>query len=116
MGVSEDDPPDPNSTSPYEQSYWKAIELHRKLLAAAGWPADARQAYEANLKEAKSWARYCLKLVRHPEYAGQGTGDDPASLRRRLEKANDEVDRCRHLLATFDDVQKAHAPQTMLVR
>ncbi len=47
LGVTEGDVPDPDSTSPFEQSYWKAIELQRKLLAVAGWPADARTATRA---------------------------------------------------------------------
>jgi hypothetical protein len=72
LGVSEDNPPDPASTTGWDQSYRKAIGLQRALLAAAGWP-NCRAAYEENLHDAEEMAAYCRELVDHPERGGQGT-------------------------------------------
>jgi hypothetical protein len=102
LGVSEDDPPDPASANAWDMAYPKDIGLQRQLVAAAGWP-DCRTAYEKNLQEAQSWARYCCELVDHPERGGQGTGCDPQSRRQALEEAKADVAYRKKLLADLGE-------------
>jgi hypothetical protein len=106
LGVSEDNPPDPKNIGAWDSSYDKAIKLQRKLVATVGWP-DCRAAYEANLKEAKEWAAYCAKLVKHPELGGQGTGCDPVSRRAALKEAQKRVAYRKKLLADLDHEAEA---------
>jgi hypothetical protein len=102
LGVSETNPPDPNSTRCYDQTYSKAIKLQRALVAAAGWP-DCKTAYEKNLAEAVDWLSYCTEMVRHPERGHKGTGSDPASRRRALAEAEAEVSYRKELLDDLDE-------------
>jgi hypothetical protein len=79
-------------------SYAQALELQRELLSIAGWP-DCRAAYEENLRDAESWAAYCLELVEHPERGSQGgTGCDPASRAIKLKEARSDVAYRKRLL------------------
>ena len=91
LGVSEELVASADPKSPFEQTYAQALELQRELLSVAGWPAEARAAYQQNLREAQGRARYCVEMVAHPERGGQGTGCDPASRQAALESALDEV-------------------------
>jgi hypothetical protein len=81
----------------------QSLRLQRKLMKLCGWPNDCRHVYEEDLKEAISWRDYCLELIRHPEYGGQGTGCDPISRRRKLEKAEEKVAYYKHLLDALDE-------------
>jgi hypothetical protein len=101
-GLGIHDAPDPASNNAWDMAYPKVIGLQRQLLAAAGWP-DCRKAYEENLKEAQSWARYCRELLEHPERGGQGTGCDPASRRQVLEEAKADVAYRKKLLADLGE-------------
>jgi hypothetical protein len=98
LGVSEDCPPNPDSIYPFDHSWHKAIKLQRELLKVAGWP-DCREAYEKNLRDAVEWERYIRECIAHPEFAGQGTGCDPASRRRQLKEAKVDVAYRKRLLA-----------------
>jgi hypothetical protein len=69
----------------------QSLRLQRQLMRLCGWPNDCRHVFEEDPADAISWREYCLKLVRHPEYGGQGTGCDPASRRRSLDEAEEKV-------------------------
>jgi hypothetical protein len=87
----------------------QAVELQRRLLAAAGWP-DCRHVYEANLREAQGWASSCRELVKYPDRGGQGTNCDPASRREALRRAEAEVRYRKELLTGLDEVRRRFAP------
>ena len=105
-GVSEDNPPPPKSTRLHDKAYEKVLALQRELLAVAGWP-DCREAYERNLRNAEEDRDDCARLVRDPDARHQGTGMDPASLRRSLREAQAEVAYRKKLLAELDAKQTA---------
>lgn len=98
LGVSEELVASADPKNPHEQTYAQALELQRELLAVAGWPAEAREAYQQNLREAQERTRYCVEMVAHPERGGQGTGCDPASRQAALEAALDGVAYYQELL------------------
>ena len=92
----------PDSELPWDQSKPVALELQRQLLAIAGWPA-CRDHYLENLRDAEEMARYYQELVDDPERGGQGTGSDPVSRRRDLQRALEEVAYRKALLDGLDD-------------
>ena len=84
LGCSEDSaPPEYGNRA---MSWQRAVELQRLLFRVAGAP-DCHKAYQANLEDAKEWAAYCQDLVDNPSYGGRGTGEDPETRQRNLEKA-----------------------------
>jgi hypothetical protein len=109
LGCSLDDIPEQDSSSCWDDSLPKAQALQRQLLALAGWP-DCRAAYEENLAEARSMAKYCAMLVKHPERRHQGTGSDDASCLHSLREARAEVRYRKRLLDELEQVQQAHKP------
>jgi hypothetical protein len=84
----------------YERTFAKAIHFQRLLLEMAGFP-DCRDAYEKNLADAVSEAAYCREVIEHPEFSHKGTGADPASRRAALERALEEVEYRKRLLAAL---------------
>jgi hypothetical protein len=101
LGVDQNSPP--HFLDVQQREDWRqAAALQAELLKIAGWP-DCRQAYRKNLADALKWQRYCKELVQFPERGGQGTGCDPASRRRDLEKAETEVAYRRRLLEELDE-------------
>jgi hypothetical protein len=102
LGVNEDqiDPDD----SRYQEDL-KALKLQREFLTIAGWP-DCRQVYEQLLHEAKEYAAYSRDRVEHPPHGEYGTGCDPESRQKALERALAEVEYRQKLLARLDAVQR----------
>jgi hypothetical protein len=101
LGCSQDDEVDADSGRCWDQALPKVLAIQRKLLEVAGWP-ECREAYEANLREAKEWAAYCRGLIKDPERRHQGTGTDLPSLREKLRDAQDEVAYRKKLLDGLD--------------
>jgi len=106
LGVSEDqiDPDD----SRYQEDL-KALKLQREFLTIAGWP-DCRQVFEQLLHEAREYGAYSRDRVEHPPQGEYGTGCDPESRQKALERALAEVEYRQELLAGLDAVQRKWAP------
>ena len=69
----------------------RIVELHRALLAVAGWPSGCRAVYQELLDTALKELAYHDEMLRHPERGGRGSGCDPASCRRAVEQAHERV-------------------------
>jgi plasmid stabilization system protein ParE len=101
LGCSQDDEVDADSGRCWDQALPKALAIQRKLLKVAGWP-ECREAYAANLREAREWATYCRGLVKHPDRCHRGTSTDLPTLREKLRDAEGEVAYRKKLLDELD--------------